>query len=155
MENIVSVLEKYTGFEAINKPGGQHVLNDDYFKRIEAINYTLEHDDGQGQLDLERADVIIVGVSRTSKTPTCIYLANQGIKAANYILQAVENAKMEGTTIRIYRSISDYDEVTGFSLWGGLWGNSGKIAPMNPKPASERTVNVKANQRELPEDLPF
>ena len=86
MENIVSVLEKYTGFEAINKPGGQHVLNDDYFKRIEAINYTLEHDDGQSQLDLERADVIIVGVSRTSKTPTCIYLANQGIKAANYPL---------------------------------------------------------------------
>ena len=72
MENIVSVLEKYTGFEAINKPGGQHVLNDDYFKRIEAINYTLEHDDGQGQLDLERADVIIVGVSRTSKTHTCM-----------------------------------------------------------------------------------
>ena len=86
MENIVSVLEKYTGSEAINKPGGQHVLNDDYFKRIEAINYTLEHDDGQGQLDLEKADVIIVGVSRTSKTPTCIYLANQGIKAANYPL---------------------------------------------------------------------
>ncbi len=86
MENIVSVLEKYTGFEAINKPGGQHILNDNYFKRIEAINYTLEHDDGQGLLDLENADVIIVGVSRTSKTPTCIYLANQGIKAANYPL---------------------------------------------------------------------
>ena len=86
MENIVSVLEEYTGFEAINKPGGQHILNDDYFKRIEAINYTLEHDDGQGQLNLENADVIVVGVSRTSKTPTCIYLANQGIKAANYPL---------------------------------------------------------------------
>ena len=86
MENIVSVLEKYTGFEAINKPGGQHILNDNYFKRIEAINYTLEHDDGQGLLNLESADVIIVGVSRTSKTPTCIYLANQGIKAANYPL---------------------------------------------------------------------
>ena len=55
-------------------------------KRIESINYTLEHYDGQGQLDLERSDVIIVGVSRTSKTPTCIYLANQGIKAANYPL---------------------------------------------------------------------
>ena len=86
MENIVSILEEYTGFKAINKPGGQHILNDDYFKRIEAINYTLEHDDGQGQLDLDSADVIIVGVSRTSKTPTCIYLANQGIKAANYPL---------------------------------------------------------------------
>ena len=83
------------------------------------------------------------------------FTCEEGIKAANYILQAVENAKMEGTTIRVYRSKSDYDEVTGFSLWGGIWGNSGKIAPMTPKPASERTVNVKANQRELPEDLPF
>ena len=100
MENIVSVLEEYTGFEAINKPGGQHILNDDYFKRIEAINYTLEHDDGQAQLNLENADVIVVGVSRTSKTPTCIYLANQGIKAANYplvphvgISEELENVK--------------------------------------------------------------
>ena len=100
MENIVNVLEEHTGFEAINKPGGQHILNDDYFKRIEAINYTLEHDDGQGQLNLESADVIVVGVSRTSKTPTCIYLANQGIKAANYplvphvgISEELENVK--------------------------------------------------------------
>ena len=83
------------------------------------------------------------------------FTCEEGIKAANYILQAVENAKMEGTTIRVYKNKSDYDEDTGFSLWGGLWGNSGKIAPLNPKPASERTVNVKANQRELPEDLPF
>ena len=76
-------------------------------------------------------------------------------KAANWFKQAAENARMEGTTIRVYKSKSDYDEVTGFSLWGGLWGNSGKIAPLHPKQASERTVNVKANQRELPEDLPF
>ena len=76
-------------------------------------------------------------------------------KAANWFKQAAENARIEGTTIRVYRSKSDYDEVTGFSLWGGLWGNSGKIAPMNPNRASERTVNVKANQRELPEYLPF
>ena len=86
MENIVTLLERHTGIKAINKPGGQHILNDDYFKRIEAINYTLEHDDGQGQINLEEADVIVVGVCRTSKTPTCIYLANQGIKAANYPL---------------------------------------------------------------------
>ena len=76
-------------------------------------------------------------------------------KAAKWFKQAAENARMEGTTIRVYKSKSDYDEVAGFSLWGGLWGNSGKVAPMNPKPASERTVNVRANQRELPEDLPF
>ena len=86
MESIVNLLEKDTGLSAINKPGGQHVLNDEYFKRIEAINNTLEHDDGEGQKNLEAADVIVVGVSRTSKTPTCIYLANKGIKAANYPL---------------------------------------------------------------------
>ena len=86
MESIVNLLEKDTGLSAINKPGGQHVLNEEYFRRIEAINYTLEHDDGEGQKDLETADVIVVGVSRTSKTPTCIYLANKGVKAANYPL---------------------------------------------------------------------
>ena len=86
MESIVNLLEKDTGLSAINKPGGQHVLNEEYFRRIEAINYTLEHDDGEGQKDLEAADVIVVGVSRTSKTPTCIYLANKGVKAANYPL---------------------------------------------------------------------
>ena len=58
-------------------------LNDEYFKRIEAINYTLEHDDGQNTDTISGAEIILVGVSRTSKTPTCIYLANQGIKAAN------------------------------------------------------------------------
>ena len=83
------------------------------------------------------------------------FTCEEADKAANWLAQAAANARMEGTTIRVYKSKSDYDEVTGFSLWGGLWGNSGKIAPMNPKPASERTVNVKANQRELPEDLPF
>ena len=83
MESIVSLIEKHLQETAIKKPGGQHELNKEYFRRIEAINYTLEHDDGQGQETLDQAEIIIVGVSRTSKTPTCIYLANQGIKAAN------------------------------------------------------------------------
>ncbi len=64
-------------------PGGQHKLNDEYFKRIEALNFTLEHDDGQNIDTIIKSEIILVGVSRTSKTPTCIYLANQGIKAAN------------------------------------------------------------------------
>ena len=83
MESIVSLIEKYLKEPAIKKPGGQHELNKEYFRRIEAINYALEHDDGQGKETLVQAEIIIVGVSRTSKTPTCIYLANQGIKAAN------------------------------------------------------------------------
>ncbi len=83
MESIVSLIEAHLKERAIKKPGGQHELNKEYFRRIEAINYALEHDDGQGKETLDQAEIIIVGVSRTSKTPTCIYLANQGIKAAN------------------------------------------------------------------------
>ena len=63
--------------------GGQHQLNTEYFERIDAMNYTLAHDDGVISGDLDAADVILVGVSRTSKTPTSIYLANRGIKTAN------------------------------------------------------------------------
>jgi [pyruvate, water dikinase]-phosphate phosphotransferase / [pyruvate, water dikinase] kinase len=64
-------------------PGRQHVLDSEYFARIEAMNYGMAHDDGQATRDLEAADVVLIGVSRTSKTPTCLYLANRGIKAAN------------------------------------------------------------------------
>ncbi|MDE0045186.1 MAG: kinase/pyrophosphorylase [bacterium] len=65
------------------QPGGQHALNADYFDRVEAIQFVVRHDDGQSPHDLDDADVIVVGVSRTSKTPTCFYLANRGVKAAN------------------------------------------------------------------------
>lgn len=64
-------------------PGRQHALDSEYFARIEAMNYVMAHDDGQATRDLEAADVVLIGVSRTSKTPTCLYLANRGIKAAN------------------------------------------------------------------------
>ena len=80
---------------------------------------------------------------------------DEAVKAANYILQMVDNAKIEDTKIRVYSSKSEYDEVAGFSLWGGMRGNSGRIQPMPHKDASERTVNVQANQPELPDDLPF
>lgn len=73
----------YLGLEQTMKPGAQYQLNDEYFKRIAALDYTLAHDDGQMTWDLESADVVLLGVSRTSKTPTCMYLANRGIKAAN------------------------------------------------------------------------
>ena len=83
------------------------------------------------------------------------FTCDEAIKAANYILQAVDIAKMDGTKIRVYKSKSDYDEVAGFSIWGGMWGNSGRLQPMAHKEASERTVDVPANQPELPDDLPF
>jgi len=66
-----------------DRPGGQHAMDAGYFRRIEAMDYTLRHDDGQHLETLDRADIVLVGVSRTSKTPTCLYLANRGYKAAN------------------------------------------------------------------------
>ncbi|BAR14331.1 hypothetical protein [uncultured Mediterranean phage uvMED] len=79
----------------------------------------------------------------------------EAMKMANWLQSMVDNAHVEDTTIRIYKSKSEYDEVAGFSIWGGLWGNSGKIAPLYPKGASGQTVNVRANQPELPDDVPF
>jgi regulator of PEP synthase PpsR (kinase-PPPase family) len=78
--------------KAIHKPSAQHVLDEDYYKRMEAIQYTMSHDDGKKTEDLLLADVILLGVSRTSKTPTSIYLANRGLKTINIPL--VTNHKL-------------------------------------------------------------
>lgn len=78
-----NLFQSYLGAASTARPGAQHVLNADYFKRIDAMNFTLLHDDGQLPDNVEQADVVLVGVSRTSKTPTAIYLANRGIKTAN------------------------------------------------------------------------
>ena len=84
LDPIVSMLRGYLGMvEHIEKPGIQHELDAEYFKRIDALTFTMGHDDGQNTETLHDSDVVLVGVSRTSKTPTCIYLANRGIKAAN------------------------------------------------------------------------
>jgi [pyruvate, water dikinase]-phosphate phosphotransferase / [pyruvate, water dikinase] kinase len=83
LDPVMSLLGNYLGAEVSHRPGAQHDLDAKYFARIEALNYTMAHDDGQSAATLDNADVILVGVSRTSKTPTCIYLANRGIKAAN------------------------------------------------------------------------
>ncbi len=80
---VLRVFQAYLGTELTHKVGAQHILNAEYFKRIDALNYTMLHDDGQHTDDLESADVVLVGVSRTSKTPTSIYLANRGVKTAN------------------------------------------------------------------------
>jgi regulator of PEP synthase PpsR (kinase-PPPase family) len=78
-----ALFQSYLGTASQARPGAQHVLNADYFKRIDAMNYTMLHDDGQHLDGLEEADVVLVGISRTSKTPTSIYLANRGLKTAN------------------------------------------------------------------------
>jgi hypothetical protein len=79
----MQLFEAYLGAATTGRVGAQHVLNAEYFKRIDALNYTMMHDDGQHVEGLEEADVVLVGVSRTSKTPTSIYLANRGIRTAN------------------------------------------------------------------------
>jgi regulator of PEP synthase PpsR (kinase-PPPase family) len=80
---VLQLMRSYLGAETSHRVGAQHTLNAEYFKRIDALNYTMLHDDGQHVDELEEADVVLVGVSRTSKTPTSIYLANRGVKTAN------------------------------------------------------------------------
>jgi len=80
---VMQLFQAYLGAATIGRVGAQHTLNADYFRRIDALNYTMMHDDGQHVEGLEEADVVLVGVSRTSKTPTSIYLANRGVRTAN------------------------------------------------------------------------
>ena len=80
---VLQLLQSYLGTETSHRVGAQHTLNAEYFKRIDALNYSMLHDDGQHMHGLEEADVVLVGVSRTSKTPTSIYLANRGVKTGN------------------------------------------------------------------------
>jgi [pyruvate, water dikinase]-phosphate phosphotransferase / [pyruvate, water dikinase] kinase len=83
LQTILQVFESYLGMPSTPKVAGQHVLDADYFKRIEALNFTMLHDDGHLPDNLDDADILLVGISRTSKTPTSIYLANRGYKTAN------------------------------------------------------------------------
>lgn len=83
LDPVIGALAGFLGLQASGRPGGQHELDAEYFARIDAMTFALAHDDGQSARNYDEADVILVGVSRTSKTPTCIYLANRGIKAAN------------------------------------------------------------------------
>ena len=98
---LISNFSKLLKKEASHKPSGQHALDEEYYKRIEAVQFTISHDDGKIISDLEKSDVVLVGISRTSKTPTSIYLANRGYKVANIPLisnkeapnQLIESAK--------------------------------------------------------------
>ena len=83
LDPVMGLLQEATGVQAREKRAAQHVMDADYFRRIDAMHYVLSHDDGQGTVGIRNADVVLVGVSRSSKTPTCFYLANRGIKAAN------------------------------------------------------------------------
>jgi regulator of PEP synthase PpsR (kinase-PPPase family) len=81
--NLILNFSKILNQKASHEPSGQHALNDEYYERIEAIQFTMSHDDGNLLNDIDKSDIILVGVSRTSKTPTSIYLANKGFKTSN------------------------------------------------------------------------
>jgi len=81
--NLILNFSKILNQKASHEPSGQHVLNEEYYDRIEAIQFTMNHDDGNLVNDIDKSDIILVGVSRTSKTPTSIYLANKGFKTSN------------------------------------------------------------------------
>ncbi len=81
--NLILNFSKILNQEATHEPSGQHILNDEYYDRIEAIQFTMNHDDGNLINEIEKSDIILLGVSRTSKTPTSIYLANKGFKTSN------------------------------------------------------------------------
>lgn len=83
LDPVLALLQEELGETAAARPGRQYVLDADYFRRIDAMHFVLAHDDGQAQAGIAEADVILVGVSRSSKTPTSFYLANRGVKAAN------------------------------------------------------------------------
>ena len=83
LDPLVSAMQRYLGAATTSRVGAHLRLDNDYFNRMDALNYAIGHDDGQGGQDLDQADVVMLGVSRTSKTPTCIYLAHRGVRAAN------------------------------------------------------------------------
>jgi regulator of PEP synthase PpsR (kinase-PPPase family) len=94
LDPVIHRLAACFGVEIAGQPGLQHALDAEYFGRMDAMNFALTHDDGQIPGEIDKADVILVGVSRTSKTPTCIYLANRGLKAAN--VPVVPNCPLPG-----------------------------------------------------------
>jgi [pyruvate, water dikinase]-phosphate phosphotransferase / [pyruvate, water dikinase] kinase len=100
LDPVISVFQSYLGPPSRYRVGAQHSLDAQYFRRMEALSFTMEHDDGQLPADIENADIVLVGISRTSKTPTSIYLANRGYKTVNVpivvnvpVPQALERAK--------------------------------------------------------------
>lgn len=128
LDPVIATLGSFLGVEARGLPGRQHIMDAEYFGRIDAMTFALHHDDGQSAHSLKDADIVVVGVSRTSKTPTCIYLANRGIKAAN---------------VPMVPGVPPPPELTGFK------GNPGEpfVVGLTKDPA--RLVQVRRNRLQM------
>ena len=108
LDPVIAAFGKFLDAQPLHRIGGQHEMDAEYFQRIEAMDWALAHDDGQRAEEYDLSDVVLVGVSRTSKTPTCLYLANRGVKAVNVpyvpgiplpeVLDRLENALVIGLT---------------------------------------------------------
>ena len=109
--DLILSFSKLLNQKASHQPSGQHVLNEEYYKRIEAIQFTMNHDDGNSLSDAYKSDIVLIGASRTSKTPTSIYLANKGYKTSNIPLvngnSIPENIKKNPKTCCIVGLIAD------------------------------------------------
>lgn len=108
LDPVIAAFGKFLDAQPLHRIGGQHEMDAEYFQRIEAMDWALAHDDGQRAAEFDQSDVVLVGVSRTSKTPTCLYLANRGVRAANVpyvpeiplpeVLDRIEHALVIGLT---------------------------------------------------------
>jgi hypothetical protein len=139
MQPVIGALSHFLAQKSLAQPGQQHVMNEAYFKRIEAVDFALALDDGQryDQASLEEADVIILGVSRTSKTPTSVYLANRGLKCANIpltlhqdyapLLRSLKKPLLVGLTIQSGR-LQDIRKNRALQMTGESAGESQKSA---------------------------
>lgn len=103
LDPVLQAFQIFLGAPQRKRVGGQHLMNEDYFARIDALNYTMEHDDGQNTNSLAEADVVILGISRTSKTPTSVYLANRGIKTANIPL--IRNMDLPAELLNLEKTV--------------------------------------------------
>tara|TARA_B100001029_G_C15018641_1_gene429055 strand:+ start:531 stop:1352 length:822 start_codon:yes stop_codon:yes gene_type:complete len=113
--NLILSFSKLLNQKAIHKPSAQHVLDDDYYRRIEAIQFTMSHDDGKKLEDIMLSDIVLLGVSRTSKTPTSIYLANRGYKTINIPLvmdqKIPEDLKLKNIKTCVIGLVADPDRL--------------------------------------------
>ena len=112
--DLILNFSKILNQKATHQPSGQHVLDEDYYKRIEAIQFTMNHDDGNNTENILESDIILIGVSRTSKTPTSIYLANKGLKTSNIPLvndMSIPNEIMASSTLCVIGLITEAERL--------------------------------------------
>ncbi len=133
--NLILNFSKLLNQKAIHKPSAQHVLDDEYYKRIEAIQFTMSHDDGKKLNDVTKADIVLLGVSRTSKTPTSIYLANRGYKTINIPLvldqKIPEDLKLNKNKVCVIGLIADAERLADI--------RRNRVAIMNDRNIKEYT----------------